>query len=198
MSFQCTIFHLLILLSYADLAVRLYGTYSDVYKGKPLRSENSSGRETFASTCCLLPSRINITMYCRALSILAILLGTISTNVKAANSEGTCYNATSQDQKLYLDILCSCPSVNQAAANPTERWTQADCDWALEVFNSQWLNNSKQTLPYVQALSAYWNGPESNVYPLPNCRPLELRNYRLELQRDGVSLFYGYWPMRRY
>jgi hypothetical protein len=136
----------------------------------------------------------SITMYCRGLFILAVLSSTIwistsldsttSTNAEATQptnsaSTSSCYNETNIYTDHYLDILCSCGAINQADASPIDRWTDADCDWALGSFNHQWLYNLTTTLPYIPALSAYWGGPESNVYPLLICRPLVINELQI-------------------
>lgn len=67
----------------------------------------------------------------------------------------------------YNETLCSCGVINQANANTSDRWAEANAPNAIVDFNYQWSSNlSTQGLPYIQALSAYWHGPESNVYRL--------------------------------
>jgi len=101
-------------------------------------------------------------MYCLALFIVILLYGTISTNAQ----NNTCYNNTVQldvNYYIYTQILCDCGVIDTPDGNVADRWAQADCDEALGFFNLDWLT-TPQDLPYIQALSAYWNGPQSNVY----------------------------------
>jgi hypothetical protein len=111
------------------------------------------------------------TMYCLALFILAVL-SVIFTKTQADDS--TC-------QPGYKDTLCTCNVINQPNAMQIARWYEAGSSSALEDFNTVWLNPPPelQNLPYVRALSAYWNGPESNVYRLLFCRPLVINELQI-------------------
>jgi len=106
-------------------------------------------------------SHPSITMYCLAFFFIILLYGTISTN-----AQPICYNPTTQSNanpELYLNITCNCGVIDVPDGNVADRWAQADCDNALALFNKNWLS-AHQDLPYIQALSAFWNGPQSNVY----------------------------------
>ena len=74
----------------------------------------------------------------------------------------------------YNETMCNCGVINQPDASTSDRWEQAGANNALIMFNNQWLVGQTENLPYVQALSAYWHGPEGNAYSLLFCRPLEI------------------------
>jgi hypothetical protein len=87
------------------------------------------------------------TMYCLGLFILPVLT----------------MAWTQECQPGYQRVLCNCSIINQANAIETGRWWDAGAPIALDAFNLVWSNPPPelQNLPYVQALSAFFNGPES-------------------------------------